>query len=321
MKKNVNVAAAIITREDGSFLLGQRAADTFYPGYWEFPGGKVEEGESPEQALKRELKEELGIEINKPLPWLIREHSYEHAHVRLHFFLVNNWQGEMKPHVHTGLAWQRADCLTVNPMLPANAPILKALRLPSIMAVTDAERIGYTRQLELIESAFKGGLSFIQIRATQIPDEQSKEPYFEFITRACALATKYEAICVINAPLLQLFPQLSAQANGIHLKAIDLMQCTARPEYSWVGASCHTIAELQHAQSLGLDYVVLGPVFSTATHPEQNGVGWEKFSQLLNHCRQMPIFAIGGLGANDLSHAQSLGAHGIAGIRQIWEQE
>ncbi|MBL8454341.1 MAG: NUDIX domain-containing protein, partial [Zoogloea sp.] len=74
MKKIVHVAAAVITRPDGSFLVGQRAADTFYPGYWEFPGGKVEAGETPREALIRELHEELDMEVLEAWPWLTREH-------------------------------------------------------------------------------------------------------------------------------------------------------------------------------------------------------------------------------------------------------
>ena len=89
MKKIVHVAAAVITRPDGSFLLGQRAPDTFYPGYWEFPGGKVEPGETPRDALVRELDEELGMQVDTAYPWITREHVYEHAHVSLHFFKVS----------------------------------------------------------------------------------------------------------------------------------------------------------------------------------------------------------------------------------------
>jgi mutator protein MutT len=87
-RKIVDVAAAVITRPDGSFLLGQRAPGTFYPGYWEFPGGKVEPGETPREALIRELHEELGLNVDAAWPWIMREHEYEHAHVRLHFFTL-----------------------------------------------------------------------------------------------------------------------------------------------------------------------------------------------------------------------------------------
>jgi 8-oxo-dGTP diphosphatase len=129
------------------FLLGQRAPGTFYPGYWEFPGGKVEPGETAHAALVRELGEELGIGVTRADPWLRREHVYEHAHVRLNFFRVRDWCGELHDHVHSALAWQRADALTVAPMLPANAPVLAALALPDFYAISHAGEIGIDAQL------------------------------------------------------------------------------------------------------------------------------------------------------------------------------
>lgn len=159
MVKRVEVAAAVITRPDGSFLLGQRAPDTFYGGYWEFPGGKVEAGETPRAALIRELEEELGIAVQAAHPWLMREHHYEHAHVRLHFFEVPQWTGTPADHVHSALVWQQAEGEAVSPMLPANGPIMKALRLPRRMAITHAGEIGEVAQLAALDRALAKGLS------------------------------------------------------------------------------------------------------------------------------------------------------------------
>src|SRR5215510_16045607 len=91
----VEVVAAVITRPDGSFLLGQRPAGKVYAGYWEFPGGKVEPGESAPAALKRELHEELGIQVERAYPWLTRDYDYEHAAVRLRFYRVLDWSGTL----------------------------------------------------------------------------------------------------------------------------------------------------------------------------------------------------------------------------------
>ena len=155
-RKQVAVAAAVIFRDSArgrEFLLGQRAPGTFYPGYWEFPGGKVEPGEAPVDALKRELDEELGITVTACSPWLTLSHEYEHAFVRLHFFRVEAWQGALQDRVHSSLSWQQAEVLTVGPMLPANGPVLKSLRLPGFMAVTHAWQIGHAAQLDAIRRA------------------------------------------------------------------------------------------------------------------------------------------------------------------------
>src|SRR5512141_2805546 len=91
------VAAAVIVRPDGEFLLAQRPAGKPYPGYWEFPGGKIEPGEDAHAALVRELNEELGIDVTAATPWITRVYAYTHATVRLHFFRVSAWEGEPQP--------------------------------------------------------------------------------------------------------------------------------------------------------------------------------------------------------------------------------
>lgn len=313
MTKRVDVAAAVITRPDGSFLLGQRAPGTFYPGYWEFPGGKVEAGESPRQALVRELEEELGITTHEAWPWLTREFAYEHAHVRLHFFEVPAWSGTINDHVHSALSWQRADDLGVGPMLPANGPILKALRLPRRMGITHAGQIGIASQLAALERALARGLGLIQIREGDLPAAARES----FARQVQALARPVGALVVINGD-----PALAARigAQGVHLPAAQLATTDRRPDFEWVGASCHTRQELERTAQLGLDYALLGPVQATATHPERPGLGWRKFAELAA-ALPMPVMALGGLGEGDLPTARAAGAHGIAAIRGAWGQD
>src|SRR5262245_23017038 len=138
----IEVAAAVIQRADGSFLLAQRPAGKVYAGYWEFPGGKVEAGEDAAAALSRELHEELGIDVERADPWITRVYTYPHGTVRLHFFRVSRWRNEPHPREQQAIAWQGIDAPTVAPMLPANAPVLAALALPPEYAVTDAAGYG-----------------------------------------------------------------------------------------------------------------------------------------------------------------------------------
>ena len=123
--KITHVAAAVLLRDDGSYLLGQRASDTFYPGYWEFPGGKVESGETIFNALKREFAEEIAVDIQSAEPWCGVEHVYPHAHVRLHFYISRDWRGEPRALEGQQLAWQGAVALT--PLLPATIPLIEWL--------------------------------------------------------------------------------------------------------------------------------------------------------------------------------------------------
>src|SRR4051812_35642451 len=133
----VDVGAAVITRPDGGFLLAERPTGKVYAGYWEFPGGKIEPGETTLQGLSRELHEELGIEVETAFPWLTQVFTYSHATVRLHFFRVTAWRGEPHGREDQRIAWQRSDEPPLEPMLPANTPVFRALKLPPIYAVTN----------------------------------------------------------------------------------------------------------------------------------------------------------------------------------------
>ncbi|MCK9284854.1 MAG: Nudix family hydrolase [Rhodocyclaceae bacterium] len=306
------VAAAVIQRPDGSFLLGQRAPGTFYPGYWEFPGGKVEAGESPRQALIRELSEELGIDVLTAYRWLTREHVYEHAHVKLHFFRVTAWRGELRDHVHSALAWQHAESLDVAPMLPANAPVLKGLALPNFYAITAAAQIGIDTQLLALAQALDGGLRLVQIREPGLDPARRSA----FAHAAVDLCRQYGARVLVNsdAPLA-----VACAADGLHLSARQLMASDRRPDFPLVAASCHDAAELARAGALELDFAVLGPVAPTPSHPQQPGLGWQAFADSAADAT-LPVFALGGLARADMEAAWQAGAHGIAAIRAAWNQ-
>ena len=128
----VQVVAGILLDQNGRYLLSSRPEGKPYAGYWEFAGGKVEAGESDFQALQREFEEELGIRIFAATPWLTKVHSYEHAHVRLHFLWVeaDQWTGEIQSREGQKWAWQKAGDFTVEPMLPANSALLRSLSIP-----------------------------------------------------------------------------------------------------------------------------------------------------------------------------------------------
>ncbi len=313
--KLTEVAAAVIERRaaDGAmeFLLGQRAPGTFYPGYWEFPGGKVEQGETPHAALVRELGEELGIGVTRADPWLRREHVYEHAHVRLNFFRIREWHGELQDHVHSALAWQRAEGLTVAPMLPANAPVLAALALPDFYAISHAGEIGIDAQLLALARALERGLKLVQLREPGLDPARRSA----FVHAAVDLCHHHGARALVNGD-----PALAgaAGADGVHLPAVQLATQTLRPDFPLVAASCHSALELDMAGRLGCDFAVFGPVRATTSHPAARGIGWDGFAGAVG-VPPLPTFALGGVSRADLDVAQGAGAHGIAAIRGAWE--
>jgi 8-oxo-dGTP diphosphatase len=293
----VDVAAAVIERPDGSFLLAQRPAGKVYAGWWEFPGGKVEAGEPATAALAREVHEELGIDVEAAYPWITRHHVYEHAHVRLNFFRVTQWRGEPHGRENQAFRWQRMDAPMAEPMLPANAPVLAALALPLEYAITDAERLGLQPMLAALTRRLGEGLRLVQLRDKNLPDRNA------FIVEATSLAQAHGARVLVN--------------GETHLTSAQLMEATARPPGELVAASCHTRAELDQAMRLGLDFVVLGPVLPTGSHPGAATLGWEGFAALAAGAT-IPVYALGGLQSADLHRARAAGAHGLAMISGSW---
>jgi 8-oxo-dGTP diphosphatase len=297
----IEVAAAVLERPDGAFLLAQRPAGKVYAGYWEFPGGKIEPGEPAAQALARELHEELGIEIGEPAPWITRVFPYPHGTVRLQFFRVREWRGEPHPRENQKITWQRFDVPMAAPMLPANAPVLASLALPTEYAITSAGLYGVEDMLARLERRLQQGLKLLQIREPDLDPSQAEL----FAERAIRLAHRHGCQVLMKFPF--------RDADGIHFTASDLMTLRARPKSFLVAASCHTREELERAMALGLDFVVLGPVKDKVP-----SLGWERFAELARGAT-LPVYAIGGLARADLKDAWRAGAHGVAMIRGAWQ--
>ncbi len=307
----VEVVAAVILRPDGQFLLARRPGGKIYSGYWEFPGGKVESNESLLHALERELWEELGIQVRNAYPWVTRVFTYSHATVRLHFFRVVEWEGKLIPREKQGLCCQQPHQVEVSPVLPANGPILQALLLPPVYAITRATELGIEPALKQVEQALQNGLRLLQIREKKMAQDVLRE----FSMQVLALAQSYQAKVLINGDA-ELAREMGA--GGVHFTVSQLMalSCRPGPEYGLCGASCHNAEELFAAEQLGFDFVVLGPVQSTLSHPEISPLGWKRFATLIRDY-SLPVYALGGLHPEDLPIAQEMGAQGIAMMRGI----
>jgi 8-oxo-dGTP diphosphatase len=306
----IEVVAAVIFNERGEFLLAQRPAGKAYAGYWEFPGGKVEPAEPAAGALKRELHEELGIDAITAYPWLTRDFDYSHAAVRLRFFRVLKWSGEPHGRELQQFAWQSVSNVTVAPLLPANGPILRALELPHVYGITCAGELGRDAFMARLAQSLANGLRLVQVREKQLASDALRA----FAAEVVALGHRYGARILVNGP-----GDIAAQAgaDGVHLTASQLLAAARRPDCEWCGASCHDAAELARARELGLDFVVLGPIRATPTHPGAELLGWRQFVQLVRDY-PLPVYAIGGLRASNLEQAWNCGAHGVAMMRGAW---
>lgn len=319
--KTVEVAAAVLQRPDNSFLLAQRPPDKIWAGYWEFPGGKIEPGETPYHALVRELREELGITVTTAYPWVTRVFAYPHATVRLNFFRVVTWSGELHPHEGQEFAWQpplslalsregERGQLSVSPVLPANAPILRALSLPTVYAISNVHELGEPEFMRRLEAALHNGLRLVQLREK----DYSREALRALALKMLPLIRQHDARLIINADI-ELAREIGA--DGVQLTGAQLAELRQRPAVDWCAASCHNAEELRRAEALGCDFALLSPVLATQSHQGAPHLGWEKFAAIAAGS-SIPVYALGGLTQADMQTAWQHGAHGIALLRQAW---
>ncbi|PCI60242.1 MAG: DNA mismatch repair protein MutT [Methylophilaceae bacterium] len=317
MSKVIHVAVAILKKSNGDFLLASRPVGKHWAGWWEFPGGKIETGESPEQALIRELQEEIGVVPTQLQPWLQRRFDYPATHdspaktVHLHFFFVTQWQGELIPKEGQKLSWQTAGNVSVEPVLPANVPIMNALALPSTYAISNMAAMGETAFFEALTRQLKGGLQLIQVREKQLDHKALSQ----FALAVKTLAKPFGAKVLLNENIAL---AVEVGLDGVHLPSKALLQLENKPQNLLVAASCHHAAELAHARMLALDFVTLSPVAATASHLEATPMGWAEFSALASTVA-LPVFALGGMRADDLPQALASGAQGVAMQRAIWD--
>ena len=326
--QKIKVAAAVMIRSDGC-VLTQRRPEGPLAGFWEFPGGKIRPAESPAAALRRELREELGIVRCHSHPWILRNHRYPHAAVALYFRRVFQWGDEPHPREGQKIAWRDPSHRPPNPLLPANESLWRLLNLPTICGISAAEKYGEEDFLRRLKIALGGGLRLLQIRDKTLTPPARKK----FARRAAKIARQFRAMIFVNDD-----ENLAREicADGIHLSSAKLLACRSRPNFSWVAASCHNLRELRKAESIGADFVFLSPIRSDEKpHPSRqseddgkrnlcgrlrggDSLGWAEFSRLAKDC-PMPIFALGGMNSADILDAQKRGGHGVAMIRGCWE--
>lgn len=311
-KRSIHVVAGVITDARGRILLNRRTENRDMAGLWEFPGGKREEGESSEQALVRELREELGIEAEVG-DWIMDvPQLYPDKHLRLEVRHIRSWKGSPRGREGQAITWVAPDKLSRYSMPPADLPVVAALRHPDRYLITpepDAdEDAAHQDWYARLARALEAGVRRVQLRTPTSPARIALAEQ--------AVARHRSGVQWLLNRDIELARRLGV---GVHLGGEQLLQLEARPlpADQLVAASCHDLAQLQAAQRLGCDFAVLGPVQATDSHPGSPPMGWDTFETLRAQV-SLPLYALGGLHPNDITQARRHGAQGIAAIRALW---
>ncbi len=306
----LHVAVAVLRNAEGQILLSRRREGTHLAGLWEFPGGKLEAGESLAAALRREINEELGVEILTHRPLIQISHSYPEKEVFLDVHLVEAWRGTADGMEGQQIAWVAAEELDDYHLPSADRPIVTAIRLPSRYLITPPLIEDESVFLQQLEASLQQGIRLLQLR---LPD-YDKEQLTSLAERVMALCHSYGATLMLKDESLA-----RRLGCGLHLDGRQLRAMRSRnfPRQQLLAASCHTQQELAHAASIGVDFATLSPVQPTATHPQAQPLGWDHFSEMATQAT-LPLYALGGMQANDTQQAWRNGAQGIAAIRGLF---
>ncbi|MDA0237763.1 MAG: Nudix family hydrolase [Proteobacteria bacterium] len=306
----IHVVAGILFDANGHFLLARRPMGKVYEGFWEFPGGKVEENERASDALIRELKEELGIVPKAFHPWITKTFRYTHADVNIEFFKVTHWSGEVRSLEDQDLHWQGPGSIRVTPVLGPNITILKSLRLPDYYLITNLSELGEANFFQLLLQAVQKSPQLIQVREKSLSSAD-----LEAFTKEVLSVCRPSGSKVLVNTHFDIADRVGA--DGVHLNSEQLKSITYRPQFALCAASCHSKEDLVRVDALGLDFAVLSPIKVTASHPHVRPIGWNLLNSLIEEVKT-PIYALGGLSKEDLHNAWIHGAAGISMVRGAW---
>ena len=295
--KRIHVMAAVIERGD-HVLIACRPDHVHQGGKWEFPGGKLEQGEEPVRGLRRELQEELGIDLVAARPLIRIAHDYPDKQVLLDVWQVSEFAGEPDGREGQQVRWVTRDALVEFEFPAANVPIVAATRLPECYVISpDCTQVeAFVAELE---QTLASGSTLVQIRTGELLHSQ----WQELLSAIARLRQRFKTRFLLNSGTAKrqgVWQQLPDVFDGLHLTAQDLLAMKVRPAgIAWLAASCHSPGELRVAEALGVDFVTLSPVRATSSHPDAQPLGEQRFAEWVTAAR-MPVYGLGGLVPRDV---------------------
>ena len=301
------IAIGVVKNNTGQYLVAKRNAGVHLENYWEFPGGKVEQYESFKIALRRELQEEIGIQPCRMQKFFEFRHKYDDRSLHFQVFKIVTYDLAVRSCDGQQLKWVEKHQLENINMPLANRAIVTALKLPKSYMIADYTAIGAKDFISVIQTKLEAGIKIVQLRAHELCETE----YIELAQKVFALCEQHKAKMICNCELDWLEQFFT---HGVHLTSSRLVEvCKREIRDQYFSASCHTPAEVELANQLQVQCILVGPVHNTASHPTAECIEWEGFSRLCN-LANMPVYALGGVPESETLLAIAHGAQGIAGI-------
>lgn len=304
----------ILSSDRQQVLIARRPDDVHQGGRWEFPGGKRRDGESAENALARELKEEINIEVVTSRRIKRFNYDYPDSKLTIDARVIEEWSGNIKGGEKREMKWIEVSELGNVDFPSANREIIRALQLPEIYFITpDLDHYDHTF-IDRIENLLKKDVQLLRFRSTNLAGKKRYD-YAKKVLKSC----KKHGCRFIYDGSPEDVEELGA--DGLHMNSRWLFKTGERPlnRDLYVAASCHNDAEICKASAIDADFCVLAPVKYTTSHKDSRPLGWKGFTRLAK-LSDIPVYALGGMRTEDLPEARLHQAHGLAMISGLWEK-
>ena len=307
----VHVAVGVVQNPQGKILIAKRPAHVHQGELWEFPGGKVEAGESLPEALRRELHEEIGIDVHHARPLIRIPYHYPDKQVLLDVWLIEAFDGTPHGKENQPIDWLSPSALWDRPFPAANAPIIQAINLPNYYLITGTF-FDETDFLRKLQQALENGVRLVQLRAK----DMDSDAFLRLAKLASEVCHTHEARILLNAEPAMVE---EAGADGVHLTTARLLGLSTRPLGSdkLVAASVHDQEQLKQAEKISVDFSVVSSILPTPSHRGVQTLGWQGFQHLTEQATH-PVYALGGMQVQYLPTVWQYGGQGIAAIRSLW---
>ena len=308
MKEKIRCSIGIIQSNKAEELYIQRIKEP-YLSYFEFPGGKIKEGESPKSALIREFKEELSISVKKVNFVGKVFQNYPEFEIILYVFFINTFEGKIINSKRKFCYKHSNDLEKGFKAIGSCMKVLKLSRLSPNIGISSYDRNPFDNSYKTQEAEIIKSYKMMRFRDL----DQASPAQLELITRFIKSNSSHY---IIDHPFEELF---NGAYTGIHYKSKYLYTLKSIPENLIVySGSCHSLEEVEHANRLNLDYIIISPV-KLAKYKNQEILGWDGFKKLTSKAR-MPTYALGGMNpmSNDYDTVKKNGGFGIAGIKKFW---